>query len=411
MNIELYIARRILGSKNSYSTTGAITRIAQIGIAAGICVMLLSIFITSGFKAQIIETLSGISTPVTIHHTAIAQGQSTKGKALPQNVIDKLRANESIQNIFPSITKGAILKKETELNGVIITGLDSTAPLNFYQSKIIEGALPNFNTTQPSSQIVISRTIAQRLNVAVGDRLNAYFIQEPPRVRPLTVCGIIQTNIAEIDESLAICDLRTLQRVNNWDSIQYDTYNITFNSGVNAIDYAYELDFITDNGISGNGWYISTIEDKQPEILDWLELLDMNVWVILILLSFVAGFNMVSSLLILILERTTFVGIMKSVGMTNVDMRRVFLWISAGLIGRGMLWGNIVALIIATIQHYLHIIKLDATVYYMNYVPINIEFDSLILLNIGVLAVTLFMMIVPTMIISKIEPIKVIRFE
>lgn len=411
MNVELYIARRILGSKNSYSTTGTITKIAQIGIAAGICVMLLSIFITSGFKSQIIETLSGVSTPITLQHASIIEGRSTKGEALPQTVIEKLQADESIENIYPSITKGAILKKESELNGVMITGLDSTAPMEFYRDKIIDGRVPDFKSPKAIQEIIISKTIAKRLNIEVGDRINAYFIQDPPRVRPLTVCGIIETNVAEIDESLALCDLRILQRINNWDSTQYDTYNITLKQGVESLDFAYELDYITDNGISGNGWFISTIQDRQPEIFDWLELLDMNVWVILILLSFVAGFNMVSSLLILILERTTFVGIMKSVGITDLNMRKIFLWISAGLIGRGMLWGNIAALIIATAQYYLHIIKLDATVYYMEYVPINIEVNSLLLLNIAVLIVTLFMMIVPTMIISRIQPIKVIRFE
>ncbi len=411
MNTELYIAKRILGSKGSFTTTGTITKIAQIGIAASICVMLLSVFITSGFKSQIIETLSGVSTPVTIQHTSLVAGSTDKGQNLPQHVVETLKANENIESIFPSITKGAILKKDTELNGVMLIGLDSTAPKNFYENKIVDGRIPDFSSPRASAEIAISKMIAQRLNIKTGDRVNAYFIQEPPRIRPLTICGIIETNVSEIDESLAICDVHLLQRINNWDSCEYDTYNIIPIKGIDNQNFVYELDYITNNEISGNGWFISTIQEKQPEIFDWLELLDMNVWVILLLLSFVAGFNMVSSLLILILERTTFVGIMKSVGITNISMRKIFLWISAGLIGRGMLWGNIAALIIAAAQYYLHIIKLDASVYYMNYVPINIEPSMFILLNIGVLTVTLFMMLVPTMIISKIQPIKVIRFE
>lgn len=411
MNIELYIAKRILGNKSSHQTTKSITKIAQIGIAAGICVMLLSIFITSGFKNRIIENITQVSADITMQPAAYIGGWSNRGDSISATTLQTLKNAEEVETVYPTINKAVILKGSNELHGAILTGIDSTAPIELYQKSLIEGEIPNLHNNDASSLIAISQNIAKLLNVKVGDNVLAYFISDETRIRRVTISGIISTGIKEIDDSYALCDLRLLQKVNQWNANEFDTYSIRLKPGTNADEFANRIDYLTDNKISGNGWFIRTVYDKHPEIFDWLELLNMNVWVILILLSFVAGFNMISSLLILILERATFVGIMKSVGLSNINMRKIFLWISAGLIGKGMLWGNVTGFIFAIAQYYLHIIKLDPEIYYMEYVPIMFNMTGAILLNVGVLAITLIMMIIPTMIISKIDPIKVIRFE
>lgn len=411
MNIELYIAKRILGNKSSHHTTKSITKIAQIGIAAGICVMLLSIFITSGFKNRIIENITEVSADITIQPAAYIGGWSTRGDSISIETLETLKETKEVESIYPSVNKAVILKGSNELHGAILTGIDSTAPIGLYQKKLLEGEIPNLHSNEASSQIVISQSIAKLIDAKVGDNILAYFIAQDTRVRRVTISGIVSTGIQELDDTYALCDARLLQRVNQWNSNEYDTYSIRLNQGTNVEEFANNIDYLTDNQISGNGWFIRTTYDKHPEIFDWLELLNMNVWVILVLLSFVAGFNMISSLLILILERATFVGIMKSVGLSNLNMRKIFLWISAGLIGKGMLWGNVVGFVFAFAQHYLHIIKLDPQVYYMEYVPILFNTTGAILLNIGVLTITLIMMIIPTTIISRINPIKVIRFE
>ena len=410
MNIELYIAKRLLTNKNSLTTAKSIAKIAQIGIAAGVCVMLLSIFITAGFKKEITQKLTQFSASITLHPAPLLGGWSNNGESLPDSTINLIKSSPQVDYLFPTIEEAAILKSDSELHGVLMHGIDSTAPLHIYKEYLIEGSMPDFNSSN-YSQIVISSQIARLLNAKVGDTIRSYFIMENTRVRPVVICGIITTNVQEIDKNMVICNLRLLHRINNWKSDQYEAYSIIINDNNNSEEFALEIDNLTNNGVSGNGWIIRTINEKHPDIFDWLELLDMNVWVILILLAAVAGFNMVSSLLILILERTTFVGIMKSIGMSNINIRHVFLWISAWLIGKGMLWGNIIAIIFALAQKYLHIIKLDAEIYYMSHVPITFQWDGFILLNISVLAITVLMMIVPTAIISKIEPIKVIRFE
>lgn len=410
MNIGYYIAKTLLKSKSTISTAKAITTIAQIGIAAGVCVMLLSIFITAGFKKQITDGISGITPAITLQKASDSRG-IYKGSHIDNLTIEKLKEDHRVANIYPLINNSAILKQSDILHGVIIQGIDSTATLTFLQEHLIEGRLPNLLSCEASSEIVISQTISQLMKLKVGDKLQCFFVAENSRVRPMNVCGIISTNIKEIDEALVICDLRTLQKINGWNADEYQSYAIELHNIADSEPFAYEIDRITENAISGNGWYIKTIFDTHPEIFDWLQLLDMNVWVILILLALVAGFNMISSILILILERTTFVGIMKATGLENSRLREIFLWISAALTGKGMLWGNIAALAITIAQYYFHIIKLDPEIYYMAFVPVSFSIEGLIAINISVLALTTIMMVVPTMIISKINPIKVIRFE
>ncbi len=249
------------------------------------------------------------------------------------------------------------------------------------------------------------------LDVQVGDKIQAHFVQEPPRVRVFTVAGIYNTGFKEYDDVFVLCDLRHLQKLNDWKSQEVTGIAVDVDDMARLPEVYNEMDEKLPLE-SGNDFYrIETLYDKAPAIFDWLGLLNMNVWVILILLVMVAGFNMVSGLLILILDKTSLIGMLKALGYKNVNLRKLFLYLSAGLIGKGMLWGNALAFLLGGLQYYFHWVHLDPVTYYMDTVPVNFNGWYVLWLNLGVLTVSVAMLIVPTMLISHIRPIKAIRFE
>ncbi len=411
MNLELFIARRLLRGDGGKTVSVPIVRIALVGIALGICVMLLSIFIITGFKQEITDKLSGFFA----HLNIVAYGNSNTYAGDKIIVNDTLLADlqriEGVKEQYVYVTKPAILKSEYEIHGVVLKGVDSLYSGRFFKANLKNGTFPDYHTGETSNEILISSYVAGLLHVTTGDKLTAHFIQDPPRIRAFTVKGIYDTGFREYDDMLVLCDIRHLQRLNDWRPEEVSGVAVTLDDIKRTEEAAAEMDNLLPSDAEEHFYKIVSLRETAPQVFDWLSLLNMNVWIILILIVVVAGFNMVSGLLILILDKTTLIGILKALGYKNANLRRLFLYIAVGLIGRGMLWGNMLALALAWLQYRFQIITLDPESYYMDTVPIYFSVLYMVLLNVGVLLVSVFMLIVPTMLISNIRPIKAIHFE
>lgn len=384
----------------------------MVGIALGVSVMLLSVFIIAGFKGEIVSKLTGFSS----HLNIVAVG-SHSAYETPSGVCgaDSLRAETASQPgvvaAWPYVVRPAILRSPQQIHGVVLYGVDTLYSSEFIRGHIVEGAYPDFATPAASDGVLVSATVASLLQVKTGDKLQAHFVQNPPRVRVFKVVGIYDTGLADYDNAYVFCDMRHLQRLNGWADDEVTGVAVDLADLTQIPEAEERLYDILPWDERGNRCKVTTIYEAAPNLFDWLDTLDTNVWIILTLIVLVAGFNMVSGLLILILEKTTLIGVMKAMGCDGVRLRRLFLCMAVGLVGRGMLWGNGIAFVLAGIQYFFHVIPLDPVAYYMDTVPIAFRLSDVLLLDVGVMVVSALMMMVPTMLISSIRPIKAIRFE
>ena len=414
MNTELFIARRITKAKtSSKNISKPIIIIAITGIALGLAVMIISVAILTGFKTEIRNKVIGFGSHIQISNFDSNYTFETKPINKNQNFYPSLDTVEGIRHIQIFATKSGILKTKDELQAVVLKGIGSDFDWSFFDKNMVEGKHFDVSDSAKNNNIVISKTIASMLKLKVGDKISIFFIQQPPRMRRFKISGIYKTSIAEFDKLFVIVDIAHIQKLNKWTNNQISGFEI-------LIDNYDELDKMSDEVFNVAGYNfnkdgsklkITTIKDKYPQIFDWLEIQNVNVWVILILMLLVAGFNMVSSLLIIILERTNMIGVLKSLGAENWSIRKIFLYQASFLTVKGLFWGNVIGIFLCLIQKYFGIIKLDEASYYLSQVPINLNVLSIILLNIGSLVATFFMLIIPSMIISKISPSKTIKYN
>lgn len=412
MNLELYIARRLLKGGENSTVSVPIVRIALVGIALGVCVMLLSIFIITGFKKEITDKLTGFSAHLNVVSYGNYNSYTTQEKVqVTDTLLSDITALPEVGAAYPYVTKPTILKSKKQIHGVVLYGVDSLYSGDFFRRHMVAGEFPDFHTDNVSGDILISQSVASLLEIGVGEKINAHFVQDPPRVRAFNVKGIYDTGFGEYDNVYVFCDLRHLQRLNDWKSDEMSGIAVDLKD-IGMLPVAEEKIYEVlpwDN--SESMYKVTTLYETAPSLFDWLGMLNTNVWIILVLIVVVAGFNMVSGLLILILDKTFLIGILKSLGYSNINLRKLFLYIAAGLIGRGMLWGNVLAFVLAGIQYFFHVIPLDPVAYYMETVPVHFDFVYVVLLDSGVLLISTLMLVVPTMLISRISPIRAIRFE
>jgi lipoprotein-releasing system permease protein len=324
---------------------------------------------------------------------------------------------EGIKHIQIFATKRGLIKTDDDIHGVVVKGVASDFDWTFFERNLQEGSVPVISDSMRTNDILISHQIATLLKLKTNDPLYLYFLNEKsstPRMRKFSICGIYKSNLEEFDRLFIIGDIGHIRKLNNWKEDEISGFEITIDDFNTIDELTRKVKEITlDYNSSEKMPLLRTknIQREYPQIFDWLNLLDMNVWVILSLIVIVAGFNMVSVLLILILERTSMIGILKALGTENGNVRKIFIYLSSFLIGKGMLWGNIAGLVICFLQYKYGIIKLDPESYYVTTVPINLNFFHLIMLNIGTIATTVSMLILPSWFISKITPEKTIRFE
>jgi len=415
MNAELFIARRIYkgDKKNNKRVSSPAIRIAIAGIALGLAVMIVAVCIIVGFKKEIRAKVIGFGSHIQI--TAFDSNASYEHMpiAISDTLAAQLNANPAISHIQEFITKPGIIKTDEDFMGVVLKGVSKQYDWQFFRKNLIEGAVIEPGDTTGGNRAIISKVIADKLQLKLGQDFTCYFVQDPVRARRFNIVGIYETNFEDYDQLFIITEKEILARLNGWDADlasgievlvkDYDNLDLT------AQDLFFEMASQKDR--LGNTFYTRSIKDINPMIFNWLDLLDMNVWVIIILMLVVSGFTMVSGLLIIILERTNMIGMLKSMGARDFSIRKVFLYLSAFLIGQGMLWGNVIALLFCFVQYRWQILKLDPSTYYLSAVPIELNPLYIILLNIGTLLVSLLMMIGPSYLVAKITPAKSIRFE
>lgn len=373
----------------------------------GLGVMIMSLEIIRGFKQEIREKVRGFSGDLQI--VKFDLNNSYENSPFPQD--DKFVKNSTynplITKVMPFATKPGIIKANGEIEGVVLKGVDKNYDWQSFKKNLLTGNLIDFrDTIESKKQLLISLTTASRLKLKVGDKILMYFVQEPLRVRRLIVTGIFSMGIDEVDKTYVIGDLSLINRLNSWNPNEIGGYEIKV-ADFNRINEAN--DFI-DN-ILPSKLKSYTVMDSYPVIFGWLGLLDGNTKVVLILMIMVAVINMISALLIMILERTTMIGILKAMGATNWLIQKMFLYNAFYLIGLGMIFGNIFGLGFGFVQSKTHLFKLDQASYFMNFVPVQFNWQDIILLNAGTLLICLLVMLGPSMLVTKITPVKAIRFK
>lgn len=413
MNIELYIARRLRMGEEGHKLSAPSVRIAVLGIALGLSVMILAVAIISGFRNEIMGKLTGFGAHIRISNFDSNNSFESRAIKYDSTFVASLKTLPGLKAVQPYATKPGIIRANEQMQGVVLKGYDGDFDAGFIENNLIEGRAVDFGLAERNDSVLISKITADALNIKVGDKFRTYFFQEKIRVRAFVVAGIYQTNLAEFDELFLLCDLRHIQRLNNWESGQISGYEVTINDFKDLEALAYQVYLLSANRLDEKGSSLMTrhIKELYPQIFGWLDIIDVNVWVILVLMLFVSGVNMISGVLILILERSNTIGILKAMGKPDRSIRKVFLYLSGFLVVRGMLWGNAIALSIGLIQHYFQIIPLDPTNYYVSAVPINFDLISILLLNVGTLAAIVAMMVIPSVLITKISPIKSIKFD
>lgn len=413
MNIEYFIAKRIHFQQGKKNVSRPAVRIAITGIALGLAVMIIAVAVVIGFKQEIRNKTIGFGGHIQITNFDSNNTYEMQPIDADEALIQKLSAIPNVRHVQHFVTKPGIIKTTDQFQGIVLKGVDAGFNWNFFRSNLIDGKIPRISSDSLTNDIIISKQLSDLLGLKTGDSFFTYFIQEQIRARKFKISGIYSTNFAEYDKLFLITDLRHVQQLNNWDSTQYSGIEILINNFDKLDETANDVYAATSNRFNeeGNALYTQTIKQISPNIYGWLDLLDMNVWVILFLMLSVAGFNMISGLLILILERTNMIGILKSIGAQNWSIRKIFLYHSFFLIGKGMLIGNLIGLLLCALQYFTHIVPLDPEAYYVSYVPVTFNWLYLILLNVGTLIASILMMIGPSYLITKISPAKIIRYE
>ena len=405
MNIELFLSQR-LNKQTSSRFSRPIIRVAILAIALSIAVMIIATSVVKGFQKEIRDKVIGFGSHIQITH--FADGNSYESQKVSK--IDSLKSSleliEEITHIQTFATKAGIIKTKNEIHGVVLKGVGSDFNTSFFDSNLIAGSVSKYNDSLTSNKVLISNKLAKQLQLQLYDRIMMYFVQNPPRARTFEIGGIYETGLSDLDELIVIADIRHVQKLNKWEANESGGLEIRIANFDN-------IDALTEQVYQHLGFDLiaQNIKSLHPQIFDWLNLQDMNVQVIIILMIIVATINMITALLILILERTQVIGILKAIGANNWSIRKIFLYNSFYLISKGLFWGNIIGIGLALIQFYFKPIRLDEATYYISVVPIHLKPLHLILLNLGALIICWLTLIIPSHLITKITPIKAIRFE
>lgn len=417
MNVNLYIARRIFsGKENRNNLSHRIINIALFGIVLGLIVLILSVAIVTGYKQEVGRKVIGFGSHLQIVNLDSNQSFETTPISENQPFISEISKLDGIRHVQIFATKTGIIRTDDEIQGVVLKGIGPDFDWSFFLENKVVGEPFQVKDTIRNNKIWLSKQLADQLHLSLGDNLFMFFINESeavPRQRKFELAGIYKTSLEEFDRMFVLVDINHIRKLNNWKDDEISGFEILVSDFKKLQEQERAIHNILLRHTSADApvLQVVSIRDKYRQIFDWLSLLDMNVWVILVLLILVAGFNMVSSLLVVILERTQMIGILKAMGARNWSIRKVFLYFSTMLILKALFWGNLLGIGICLVQKYTHLMKLDPTSYYLEYVPINLTIVHLILLNVGTIVITILMLVLPSYLITKVSPEKTIRFE
>jgi lipoprotein-releasing system permease protein len=411
LNYELFLAKRIIAAKQYKSSISSpIIKIAITAIALGIIIMLISIATGVGLQHKIKEKLSGFNGHIQITNYEDNNSQITISPiSKKQDFYPEFKDVNGIKRVQVFATKAGIIRTDKEFEGVILKGVDKDYDWTFFKSYLIKGKVPNFSEIR-SDSVLISKLTADRLQLNINDKFNLFFVKndptKAPNVRVFTIAGIYNTGFKEFDENYLIGDIKHIQRLNKWQPNEVGGFEVLLND----FDDLQEKNSEIYNTVAST-LNAESISEKYPSIFEWLQLFDSNIVVIIGIMILVAGINMITALLVLILERTQMIGILKAIGSSNWSIRKMFLYNASYLISVGLFWGNIIGIGLLLMQKYFGFIKLNPESYYVNKAPVFIDFEYIFLLNVGTLMLCVIMLLIPSYIVSKISPVKAIKFN
>ncbi len=415
MNVPYFLARRIYADNdNQKKVSRPAVRIAIIGVAVGLAVMIVSVCVVLGFKHAIRDKVVGFGSHIQVAEFSMLQQGTDSPIEVDDSVMNVLQHIEGVKHVQRFAMKQGILKTDSDFLGVAFKGVGPEFDATFIQQHLMEGAVPKFSDKSSGNKILVSKVMADKLKLTCGSRIFAYFIDDSGvRTRRFTIAGIYQTNLTQYDNVMCYVDLYTAVKLNGWQEDMASGAEL-------QVSHFDKLDEVENRVVKlvnrttdkyGNTYSSKTIKELSPQIFSWLDLLDLNVWIILIIMMAVAAVTMISGLLIIILERTQMIGLMKALGARNPMVRHTFMWFAAFIIGRGLLWGNMIALALVALQYFTGIVKLDPATYYVSSVPVEVNVLFVVLLNIGTLLISLLVLIGPSFLISHIHPAKTMTYE
>ena len=414
LKVEFFIARKIRsGGVSGKKFAGPVLKVAVGGVMVGMIVMILTIAISSGFKREIREKIVGFGGHVQVENLDFNMSFEPNPIRYDSALVNSIKSLEGVRWVQRFASKAGIMSTEQNMQGVVLKGIGHEYDTTFLNSILVEGRLPNTSQETPANEILISALLSQMLYLEEGEEVFIYFFQEQIRVRRFTVVGIFDSNLPEFDKMNVVSDLRHVQRINNWNPDQVAGLEVITSDFDNVQYWGARIEAITAGHISPDGGLlrVRTVYDIHPQIFGWLDLLDMNLVVIIILIIMVAGFNMISGLLIMILERTKMIGVLKALGMEGWPLRKIFLFLATRVTIRGLVWGNAIGIGLCLIQHYFGLVKLDPANYFLDTVPIYLNPLHLLFLNAGVIVAIFLMMVGPSYMARKISPVRAILFD
>ncbi len=415
MNLPLFIARRIYGTEDARrQVSRPAIRIATLGVAIGVAVMIVTVCVVLGFKHTIRDKVVGFGSHIQIQNFMSQQTASPAPISISDSLLNQLRQMPGVRHVECYALTQGILKTDNDFLGVGFKGIGSDYDLTFLKKHLVEGEMPVFSSDKSNNHLLISRMMADKLRLKAGDRIYAYFIAEDNvRARKFTIKGIYETHMNQFDQSICFTDLPTSVKLNSWEPDQCSGAEVLVEDFDRLEETAQYIVKDVNRKTDRYGEIITsqTIYEAYPHVFQWLSLLDINVWIIFALMVAVAGFTMVSGLLIIILERTQMIGILKALGMRNSTVRHTFLWFAVFIIGRGLILGNIIGLGLVLLQQYTGIIHLDPASYYVDTAPMELNIPIILLLNVATLLICVFVLIAPSYLVSHIHPARSMRYE
>ena len=415
MNLPFFLSRRIYFSEGDrHEVSRPAIRIATVGVAIGLAVMIITVSVILGFKHTIRDKVVGFGSHIQVTNFVTQQTAVPAPIAINDTLMRKLKAIPNVRHVECYTMTQGILKTDSDFLGVAFKGVGEDYDLSFIRQNLQEGTLPTFSSKKSSNKLVISRKMADKLQLHVGDKVYAYFIAyDDVRARRFTISGIYQSNMKQFDDVLCLTDLRTSTKLNDWEPDQCSGAELLVKDFDHINETNMQVVELIRNHSDRYGETLAsqTIFEAYPQIFSWLSLLDVNVWIILALMICVAGFTMISGLLIIILERTQMIGILKALGARNSTVRHTFLWFAAFIISQGLLLGDVIGIGLVVLQQHTGFIHLDPASYYVDTAPMELNIPIIIILNVVTLLISLFVLIAPSYLVSHIQPVKAMQFD
>lgn len=416
MNLPLFISRRIYSAQENdkRKVSRPAIRIATAGVAIGLAVMIVSVSVVFGFKHTIRDKIVGFGSHIQVADFMTLQTSETQPIQMDDSVMNVLKKQPGVKHVQRYAMTQGILKTDNDFLGVAFKGVGPEFDSTFIHQNMIEGSIPHFSDKKSQNRILISKAMSDKLGLKCSEKIFAYFInQDGVRMRRFTISGIYQTNLSQYDNTICFTDLYTAVKLNGWENNQATGAEISVND-FNKMDITEDAIVKNVNRTTdsyGHTYTSKNIKELNRQIFSWLELLDLNVWIILAIMTAVAGVTMISGLLIIILERTSMIGVLKALGARNKMVRHTFLWFAAFIIGKGLIIGNILGIGIILLQKFTGFAKLDPATYYVSTVPAELNPIIIVLLNAMTMLICIFVLIAPSYLISHIHPAKSMRYE